>query len=1069
MNHHQHHNGGSLVATDYNANTGREDENPKYNRAIKVPDRSQTFSSGSATSESAWSERGSFGQPSPPLPPPGMWSKRPIMPPALPKPMKPSVVKPLPAFSPQYDDPHPVSGYGSEGLILPRSPTTTQSQTLGRSSSVGRGSSSSPYDAKSRGMNLFRRQQEKLTRLGADMQEINVSEPSGFQPRPFEPPQAYSAQSSPGGGVGGPYAAARSLSVDEGVRNVPIIVQAAKTPSTPQQFGPRLHRTRSNSENVDSAYPVRPAHDHARPVHDSGFSSWQSGLSDHSHGGRNFGVGSYATLPAKSSASSSHHHHQGPRQQQQQQRQQQQEQQQQQQYRQAQQQPQQQQYRQAQQQPQQQQYRQAQQQPQQQQQYRQAQQQQQYRQAQQQQQYRQAQQKQKPSGPAWLPSSSSGEGSSIPLTQPLSVDADQPINDFDYHIYSTLPTIKPLRSSHLRGGPLDLPELEREKKFQDFSQPLWTNTDLPEPSPRRRDDSHSPPSDNAVSSSDSRDTIIARSDETRSSHTDSTLKAEEPPSEPRMIPVRVVHEESGRGQGSYRSPAAESEASDHQPWGKRVVEGADQTFPSVPSEPASAFQDKTPDYQVNGLKGPGFPSKPGRGNLEEGIWSPGVSPSSSVKSEPIGRGAPVQTSPPGSSLKNIAPVWKPGGSPAGARKEYRPVRLNTSAIARPPPERKPQQDTTTTPTPKPTESYAWQPRRLSSSSEPQSFGGTPAVSSLKYTPPMSTASGTLFSSSSPSSDSKPADSQARTSGRSFGGTMAGGDHHSRTNGSVSDSVFDSSANKDDEVRLPSTQSPYITLLQKSRENETQGDLNFSHIGSKKPIMVSSEGRLPKGAQYLGEKVTIEGDKQHTDTFYGTPSQEVTSTTKKVEHKPKVYDGIGPLDQEGVPLAFRKNIQEDKQHDWYKQMYRSLHKKEKKEDQLGINDMIDSIFEKAEENTYRPTYKFPDDISDTKSEEDFNPYRPAYERSTSAKDESGYRSEPEGRYKDLFRRHRTTSEREPRESRRNGSNYYWSPASVRSKIEVYRNQPRSIMDYEPGFSSIAFREAKTVSVFRLSFG
>ena len=35
----------------------------------------------------------------------------------------------------------------------------------------------------------------------------------------------------------------------------------------------------------------------------------------------------------------------------------------------------------------------------------------------------------------------------------------------------------------------------------------------------------------------------------------------------------------------------------------------------------------------------------------------------------------------------------------------------------------------------------------------------------------------------------------------------------------------------------------------------------------------------------------------------------------------------------------------------------------------------------------------------------------------AADDSGYRSEPEGRYKDLFRRHRSTSERESREPRR----------------------------------------------------
>ena len=72
-----------------------------------------------------------------------------------------------------------------------------------------------------------------------------------------------------------------------------------------------------------------------------------------------------------------------------------------------------------------------------------------------------------------------------------------------------------------------------------------------------------------------------------------------------------------------------------------------------------------------------------------------------------------------------------------------------------------------------------------------------------------------------------------------------------------------------------------------------------------PTGVFTEGQLPRGAQYLGEKVTVEGDKQHTDTFYTVPTEETTTTTRTVEHKPVVYEGIGPVDKEGVPLAFRK--------------------------------------------------------------------------------------------------------------------------------------------------------------------
>ncbi|KAK7111249.1 hypothetical protein V1264_010918 [Littorina saxatilis] len=952
----------STAPRPHKVDTGVEAEKPKYKRAISIPELSPPSSSPShrkgSASESRWSERGPFEQRG--VTSPDMWSKRPTMPTASPKPQRHSI-KPLALFQTQpasgfgnQTQPasgfgiqtQPISGFGTQGSRP--SPQSQSHHTWGRGAGVGGGSVSPQGGANARGMNLFRRQQEKLAQLGADVQEISVNQ-GGYAPRPYEPPQAYSAQSSPGGV--GPFA--RSLSVDEG-RNVPIIVQT----SAPRPFRPQPHRPRRNSENADSFYHVRAAHEQAPEPQQTHFPPWSQPPQEPSHGGRNFAVGSYATLPAKSSSSSSQQQQQAPRLHP----------------------------------------------------------------------HHQQQQQQPP--PA---TSSGGGGSAVPVSQPLSVDADQPINDFDYHIYSTLPTIKPLRSTGRR-GPLDLPELEREKKFQDFSKPLWTNT---EPSHPSGDDSHSD-NENAVSSSDSRDTIIARSDDTRSSHTDSTTK--EKRSEPKMIPVRVVHEDGGRSHRANRSPA-EFESME-QPWGKRVVEGAADSFTHAPSEPFTSSHEKPPDYQVNGLKSPSFTSS------KRGVWSPGVgalSPSS-VKSEPVGKSFDA-SSPPESSLKNIPAVWKPGGSGGGAKKEFRPVRLNTNAK---PAERKASQDSL----PKPEESYAWQPRRTSSTSD--SLDGTHLpTASLKYTP-MTTATTTLVS-----PDTKPAMSRAGSRGQRMG-------DHSGTNGSGGDGVFH--GHKDDgEIHLPSTQSPYITLLQKSRENETQGDLNFNHIGSKKPIMVSSEGHIPRGAQYLGEKVTVDGNQQHTDTFYSMPTEEKTITTKTVEHKPVVYEGIGPVDTEGVPLAFRKNVTEENQHDWYKQMYKSLHRTDKKEDRLGINDMIDSIFEKAvndlsklEENKYRPTYKFPDDISDTKSEEDFNPYRPSYERTVKSKaDDSGYRSEPEGRHtKDLFRRHRSTSEREPREPRRNFSSGYWAPASVRSKIDVYRVQPRSIVDYEPGFSSIAFQETKT---------
>lgn len=67
-----------------------------------------------------------------------------------------------------------------------------------------------------------------------------------------------------------------------------------------------------------------------------------------------------------------------------------------------------------------------------------------------------------------------------------------------------------------------------------------------------------------------------------------------------------------------------------------------------------------------------------------------------------------------------------------------------------------------------------------------------------------------------------------------------------------------------------------------------------------------DGHLPKGAQYIGSKHISEGDKSTVETYYTTPSEQPTSTTKVVtEVKPVKYDGIGPVDKEGVPLGFRK--------------------------------------------------------------------------------------------------------------------------------------------------------------------
>ncbi|XP_056019295.1 uncharacterized protein LOC125671809 isoform X30 [Ostrea edulis] len=412
-------------------------------------------------------------------------------------------------------------------------------------------------------------------------------------------------------------------------------------------------------------------------------------------------------------------------------------------------------------------------------------------------------------------------------------------------------------------------------------------------------------------------------------------------------------------------------------------------------------------------------------------------------------------------VKSTPSVWKPGQGPSLVKKEYKPVRLDTSPK---PDKRFNQKKEEQIITPPPEESFTSRSVADDDSSMTDSV-----LSGHSYgVPTFTTGSPTI------STDTAPFNSLAPHGHMNGGRDRDSDSHYHKEEPSVS--------------RLPSTQSPYVTLLQKNRENGFE-DLISDHP----PVLVTQEGQIPKGAIYISEQSSVNGGLKTTDTYYAMPAKEETTDSQIVERKPKKYDGIGPVDEKGMPLAFRMNVDEEKQHDWYKQMFKSLHKTNKKEDS----------------NEYKPTYKFPEEKEVPKpidpeppspklvvKEEIItkkNPYRPSYElpskftssatleksstppaKSPSVADakrsfeekrdtftgkakhdiDAGYRSEPELNYR-LKQRTKSLSDVKNREPR----SIEWSPPHVRSRIEVYRNQPRSIVDYEPGFSSIAFQETK----------
>lgn len=60
--------------------------------------------------------------------------------------------------------------------------------------------------------------------------------------------------------------------------------------------------------------------------------------------------------------------------------------------------------------------------------------------------------------------------------------------------------------------------------------------------------------------------------------------------------------------------------------------------------------------------------------------------------------------------------------------------------------------------------------------------------------------------------------------------------------------------------------------------------------------------IPRNAVLIDQKVTVEGDKVHTDSYYAIPTLTTESSTRTVNTPPK-YDGIGPTEY-GIPVGLR---------------------------------------------------------------------------------------------------------------------------------------------------------------------
>lgn len=215
--------------------------------------------------------------------------------------------------------------------------------------------------------------------------------------------------------------------------------------------------------------------------------------------------------------------------------------------------------------------------------------------------------------------------------------------------------------------------------------------------------------------------------------------------------------------------------------------------------------------------------------------------------------------------------------------------------------------------------------------------------------------------------------------------------------------------------LPPSQSPTITLLQKAREGQIpRGAVYIDDKDSSRAPL------LPKNAVLIDQKVTVDGDKVHTDSYYAIPTQETTSSSTIVK-APK-YDGIGPTEY-GIPIGLRTSVKDEYASDWYKTMYRTLHRSASE----------------GGHAVHQGGYMS----------------EPEYDRNDSYYRRAKYATVDLRRKPEKSLSHDPEPQTLPRTYKTESS--VLLPALAHSPHETYKNQPRSIAEYEPGHSSIADKE------------
>ncbi|XP_054866222.1 sorbin and SH3 domain-containing protein 2 isoform X4 [Amphiprion ocellaris] len=207
-----------------------------------------------------------------------------------------------------------------------------------------------------------------------------------------------------------------------------------------------------------------------------------------------------------------------------------------------------------------------------------------------------------------------------------------------------------------------------------------------------------------------------------------------------------------------------------------------------------------------------------------------------------------------------------------------------------------------------------------------------------------------------------------------------------------------------------------------------------------------QSRSSEGSESVTRESMVSG---HTSVSSTVPIARFSEEEKKVSViKAPHYEGIGPVDESGIPIAIRTTV--DRPKDWYKTMFKQIHKVHKADDDYSdtysaayavINNDDYSLSSGTtmahpapRTHTYRPLSKSPSDNGGHLGSQEPSP--------------SPVPPPPPPMPSLLQLRANEKDSTDMNE---------WGPPDRKVDTRKYRAEPKSIFEYEPGKSSILEQE------------